>query len=270
VVNEGEYLMMNTFDLTVDMMFFEMKFNPWTVKNELDQFADHYSYHDQVFDPAEPEKLYPGGISFTHDMGVMNQWSPKGISSYEVGGLDRLCFSHMTCEQLTNWVLCAGVYIAQTKDTDFLRRRQSTLQECLQSLLQRDHHQPEMRNGIMSMESSRTQPGGEITTYDSLDHSLGQSRDNIYLGGKMWASFVILEHLFTALGLQDQATQAKESALLSSATISAGFDESLGFIPAVLNSDSKSTIIPAIEALDPKEWLRYLFMHCASVALRFI
>ena len=249
VVNEGEYLMMNTFDLTVDMMFFEMKFNPWTVKNELDQFADHYSYYDHVFDPTNPEKLYPGGISFTHDMGIMNQWSPKGISSYEVGGLDRLCFSHMTCEQLTNWVLCAGVYIAQTDDTVFLRRRQSTLLECFQSLLQRDHHQPTLRNGIMSMESSRTQPGGEITTYDSLDHSLGQSRDNIYLGGKMWASFVILEHLFSKLGLQDDAGRAKESALRSSATLSAGFDDSLGYIPAVLNGDSKSTIIPAIEAL---------------------
>lgn len=249
VVNEGEYLMMNTFDLTVDMMFFEMKFNPWTVKNELDQFADHYSYYDQVFDPSNPEKLYPGGISFTHDMGVMNQWSPKGRSSYEVGGLDRLCFSHMTCEQLCNWVLCAGVYVGQTKDDEFLRRRQGTLLECFQSLLQRDHHDPKLRNGIMSMESSRTQPGGEITTYDSLDHSLGQSRDNIYLGGKMWASFVILEHLFKTLGLGSDADLAAEAALRSSATIAAGFDEYLGYIPAVLNGSSPSTIIPAIEAL---------------------
>jgi xylan 1,4-beta-xylosidase len=39
VVNEGEYRMMNTFDLTVDQLFFEMKLNPWTVKNELDLFT---------------------------------------------------------------------------------------------------------------------------------------------------------------------------------------------------------------------------------------
>ncbi|GAA3329850.1 hypothetical protein GCM10020331_080000 [Ectobacillus funiculus] len=32
VVNEGEYRMMNTFDLTVDQLFFELKMNPWTVK----------------------------------------------------------------------------------------------------------------------------------------------------------------------------------------------------------------------------------------------
>ncbi|PWN57245.1 beta-xylosidase, partial [Chryseobacterium phosphatilyticum] len=35
VVNEGEYRMMNTFDLTVDQLFFELKMNPWTVRNEL-------------------------------------------------------------------------------------------------------------------------------------------------------------------------------------------------------------------------------------------
>ena len=32
VVNEGEYRMMNTFDLTVDHLFFELRFNPWPKK----------------------------------------------------------------------------------------------------------------------------------------------------------------------------------------------------------------------------------------------
>jgi hypothetical protein len=32
VVNEGEYRMMNTFDLTVDQLFYELKMNPWTVR----------------------------------------------------------------------------------------------------------------------------------------------------------------------------------------------------------------------------------------------
>lgn len=249
VVNEGEYLMMNTFDLTVDMLFFEMMVTPWAVRNELEYFADNYSYYDEVFEPGKPEKLYPGGISFAHDMGVANHWSPKGYSSYEVGGLDRLCFSHMTCEQLTNWVLCAGVYIAQTDDQDFLRQREWVLKECFTSLLNRDNPDPAKRNGIMSFESSRTLPGGEITTYDSLDHSLGQSRNNIYLGGKMWASFVILEYIFNKVGKTHLAEQAKASAILAANTIAAGFDEELGYIPAVLEGDSKSTIIPAIEAL---------------------
>ena len=249
VVNEGEYLMLNTFDLTVDMVFFEMKLNPWTVKNVLNYYVEHYSYYDRVFDPANPKITFPGGISFTHDMGVINEWSPDRYSSYEVGGLDRECFSYMTCEQLTNWVLCAGVYIAQTKDQDFLTQRRTTLIECLSSLQNRDNPNPDLRNGIMSFESSRTESGGEITTYDSLDHSLGQSRHNIYLGGKMWASYVILNHLFTQLGMESLAQEALHSAKLAAKTMSAGFDAQLGYIPAVLGSTSKSTIIPAIEAL---------------------
>lgn len=249
VVNEGEYLMMNTFDLTVDMLFFEMSFNPWTVRNVLEQFVERYSFYDSVFDPKDPDTLYPGGISFTHDMGVMNHWSPKGRSSYEVGGLDRACFSHMTCEQLTNWILCTGVYYSHTADDEYLRNYQRILVECFHSLQNRDNPDPAKRDGIMSFESSRTEGGGEITTYDSLDHSLGQSRRNIYLGGKMWASYVVLENLFESCELPELAAEAKASAKLAASTLTAGYDESLGFIPAVLEGDNKSAIIPAIEAL---------------------
>ncbi|GAB5560558.1 MAG: hypothetical protein SynsKO_22050 [Synoicihabitans sp.] len=249
VVNEGEYLMMNTFDLTVDMLFFEMRYNPWTVRNVLEQYVENYSFRDQVFDPAEPEKLYPGGLSFTHDMGVMNHWSPLGRSSYEVARLDRLCFSHMTCEQLTNWVLTAGIYYAGTTDEDFLRRHHSTLVSCLDSLENREHHDPAKRNGLMNLESSRTEGGGEITTYDSLDHSLGQSRANIYLGGKMWASGVLLQDLLGRGDDSENAARALALAHRSAATLTAGYDEQLGFIPAVLTAGNTSAIIPAIEAL---------------------
>lgn len=249
VVNEGEYLMMNTFDLTVDMLFFELRFNPWTVRNVLEEYVRNYSFIDEVFDPADPDTRHPGGLSFTHDMGVMNHWSPQGTSSYEVAGLDRLCFSHMTCEQLTNWVLCAGAYFARTDDQDFVQRHLKTLEACLDSLQNREHYDPAKRNGLMNMESCRTSGGGEITTYDSLDHSLGQSRANIYLGGKIWASAVLLHDIFTRLDGPHQAEQAQALALRSAATLTAGFDQELGFIPAVLEAGNASAIIPAIEAL---------------------
>lgn len=249
VVNEGEYLMMNTFDLTVDMLFFELRYNPWTVRNVLEQYVQNYSFIDQVFDPRDPSVMYPGGLSFTHDMGVLNHWSPLGRSSYEVSGLDRECFSHMTCEQLTNWVLCAGVYHAKTGDDEFLRRYTSTLLDCLESLQNREHHDPAQRNGLMNLESNRTDGGGEITTYDSLDHSLGQSRANIYLGGKIWASGVLLENLLNQVGHGDAAAEARALADRSVETLTAGFNETLGFIPAVLEGDNESAIIPAIEAL---------------------
>jgi len=172
VVNEGEYRMMNTFDLTVDQLFFELKMNPWTVRNELDLFTSRYSYRDTVRFPDDPTE-YPGGLSFTHDMGVGNVFSRPGYSSYEQFAL-RGCFSHMTHEQLVNWICCATAYVHTTGDTAWRDTNLPTFEACLESLLNRDHPDPAQRNGIMSLDSSRTMGGSEITTYDSLDESLGQ------------------------------------------------------------------------------------------------
>lgn len=61
VVNEGEYRMMNTLDLTADQLYFELALNPWTVRNELEWFVKRYSYTDQVRFPGE-EKLYPAEL----------------------------------------------------------------------------------------------------------------------------------------------------------------------------------------------------------------
>ncbi|WP_427982346.1 glycoside hydrolase family 52 protein [Agarivorans sp.] len=249
VVNEGEYLMMNTLDLTVDMLFFELQKNPWTVKNTLEQFVNHYSFYDEIFHPDQPEKNYRGGISFTHDMGVANNWSPKGQSSYEMAGLDRACFSHMTYEQLTNWVLCCGVYISKTGDVQFATEQRGRLIDCLQSLLNRDHPDAEKRDGIMSFESARTEQGGEITTYDSLDHSLGQARGNIYLAGKSWAAYLAIAKVMQDLGEQQQAELALTAAQRCADKLADSLDPQLGYIPAVLDGHSSSAIIPAIEAL---------------------
>ena len=249
VVNEGEYLMMNTFDLTVDMAFFEVRQNPWTLRNVLEQFASEYRYEDQVFDPAVPGVFHPGGVSFTHDMGVMNLFAPEGRSSYESDGLDRACFSHMTYEQLLNWVCCAGLYWHTAQDAAFLARHAGLLRSCLASLENRDHPDAAQRRGLMQCESSRTAPGGEITTYDSLDHSLGQARNNLYLAVKGWATALILERMLGLTGDADGAARAGAFARLAASTITAALDPALGYIPAVLDGKNRSAIIPAIEGL---------------------
>ena len=89
----------------------------------------------------------------------------------------------------------------------------------------------------MSYESSRTKGGGEITTYDSLDHSLGQARDNIYLGGKCWASYIVLEYIFNILDDAQSAESCQAAALRCSKTLANAFKESEGFIPAVLDGE---------------------------------
>ncbi|MBB3112274.1 hypothetical protein FHS18_004360 [Paenibacillus phyllosphaerae] len=246
VVNEGEYRMMNTFDLTVDQLFFELKMNPWTVRNELDMFVKRFSYEDRVRFPGDTTE-YPGGISFTHDMGVANTISRPEFSSYELYGLDG-CFSHMTHEQLVNWVLCAAVYTEQTGDRAWMRSQLEVLVRCFTSMLNRDHPDPAQRNGIMGLDSTRVMGGAEITTYDSLDVSLGQARNNIYLAGKSWASYVALEKLFADFGKPELSREAGEQAARCARTITSHMTPD-GYIPAVIGEGNDSRIIPAIEGL---------------------
>jgi xylan 1,4-beta-xylosidase len=246
VVNEGEYRMMNTFDLTVDHLFWEMRQNPWAVRNQLDWFADRYSYEDRVRFPGDKTE-YPGGLSFTHDMGTTNVWSRPGHSSYEKQGLTG-CFSHMTHEQLVNWLCCATVYVEQSGDEEWLHARWPVFEKCFESLLNRDHPEPTKRRGLMQLDSTRCAGGAEITTYDSLDVSLGQSRNNIYLAGKIWASYLALEKLFRQRGEETKAQTAHEQARRTMQTLLShvGAD---GTIPAVLENGNDSKIIPAIEGL---------------------
>ncbi|MFC4320463.1 glycoside hydrolase family 52 protein [Litchfieldia salsa] len=246
VVNEGEYRMMNTFDLTVDQLFFEMKMNPWTVKNELEMFVKRFSYQDGVRFPDD-DHVYPGGLSFTHDMGVANTISRPEYSSYELYGLDG-CFSHMTHEQLVNWVLCGAVYYEQTKDEEWLIDNLPTFQQCFESMLNRDHPIPEKRNGIMGLDSTRCMGGAEITTYDSLDVSLGQARNNIYMAGKCWASYLALERIFANKGLTEYSRQAGSQAEKCANSIVSHVTPD-GYIPAVVGEGNDSKIIPAIEGL---------------------
>jgi len=242
VVNEGEYRMMNTFDLTVDQLFFEMRQNPWTVKNELDMFVKRYSYTDKVHFPGE-DNIYPGGISFTHDMGKNNHISRPQYSTYELFGLEG-CFSHMTHEQLVNWILCAAVYIKKSDDSNWLAENMNIFEQCLESMLNRDNPDPKKRNGIMALDSSRTIDGAEITTYDSLDQSLGQARNNVYMAVKSWAAYLALAEILD----KDISLTAEKQADLAGKTISSFLNED-GFIPAIMGEKCDSKIIPAIEGL---------------------
>jgi len=252
VVNEGEYRMMNTFDLTVDHLFFEMDMNPWAVRNQLDWFVKRFSYRDKVRLPGAT-KEYPGGLSFTHDMGMANHVSKPGYSTYELFKLDG-CFSHMTHEQLVNWVLCGVTYFRGKGDTKWLKAHLPVFRDCLRSLINRDHPDPAQRDGVMSSDSSRCMGGAEITTYDSLDVSLGQARNNLYLAVKSWAAYVGLESLFAGVPDGKDALQASTQASLCAHTIASNMRKD-GFIPAVMGEGNESRIIPAIEGLVfPKIW----------------
>lgn len=246
IVNEGEYRMMNTMDLLVDQVFFELRMNPWTVRNELETYLEYYSYYDTIRFPGGAE-TYEGGISFCHDIGVANVFSRRGRSAYEMHGL-KGCFSHMTSEQLVNWILCAALYIGQTGDKEFLDRHLDVLKKCLQSLVNRDNPDKAKRNGVIGLDSSKTMGGAEITTYDSLDTSLSQARNNLYLAGKCWAAYVVLEKIFKEANQEDLSRESGMQADKCAATIIGNVSPD-GSIPAILNEGSTSRIIPAIEGL---------------------
>jgi xylan 1,4-beta-xylosidase len=252
IVNEGEYCMMNTLDLSVDHAFWELKNNPWVVRNILNQFARRYSYHDQV--KTTGGQLRPGGISFCHDMGINNNFSSAGNSSYELSHL-KGCFSYMTQEQLCNWVIMAASYVTATRDVDWLLGNKHLLDACAQSMAAR----ASPRTGLMAYDSSRCAEGREITTYDSLDESLGQARANTYLGTKCWATWVGLELLSRLRFMAGDVPAEPVPSLadqLANTLISAAAD---GLVPAVLEKNSpgyRSRILPIIESLIyPVYWL---------------
>jgi len=233
VVNEGEYQMMNTLDLTVDQAFWEARFSPWTLRGELESFEERSAYADSL------------GLAFAHDQGVGDCFSPRGTSAYEMPGLAD-CFSFMSYEETLNWVISACLYANLAGDLPWARGRRATLAACLNSIRARDGN----ADGVMDRDSDRCAGGSEITTYDSLDLSLGQARNNLYLAVKGWSALVCLERLFRSIdgaaGAESEA--AAESARAASRTIAGRMLDGL-FIPAVFESDNRSRIIPAVEGL---------------------
>ncbi len=246
VVNEGEYRMMNTFDLTVDQAFFEVAMNPWTVRNVLDLFVERYAYEDGACRPGSAE-VHEGGLAFTHDMGVANAFSRPGYSGYEQTG-QKGCFSYMSAEELMNWVLTAGLYEGHTRDLAWAVSQRGTFLAALRSLANRDDPVAEKRNGVVGLDGARCLGGAEITTYDSLDTSLGQARNSLYLAVKGWACYVLLDHVLRRLHEPEAADEAAAQASRAVETIT-GAVGSDGLLPAVIGEGIEARIVPAIEAL---------------------
>ena len=268
VVNEGEYCMMNTLDLAVDHVFWELDHNAWLVKNLLDNFVKRYSYTDEIkiykgeagpvhsfdHDPsaappppdaaqlARPYDKKPGGRSFCHDMGAHNNFAPKSRSSYELANLTST-FSYMTVEQLCNWTLTAACYMAKTRDADWLKKNKKIVGDCLASMVHRGGDV-----GFAQFDSTKTAGGQEITTYDSLDHSLAQTRNNVYMAVKSWATYRALALMFRDLG--DKKTQERCEKLAEKVAGVVADQAVDGILPAIFeksNPGYKSRILPAVE-----------------------
>jgi len=241
IVNEGEYRMINTLDLTVDQLFFEMAFHPWTVRCVLDQYRKRHSYRDQL------------GLSFAHDMGVAGVFAPIGRSAYELAGREG-CFSFMSAEELVNFILCAISYVRVGGDTQWLDHQNDLLEELFASLSARCADDNGNPTGIIQKDSSQCAGGAEITTYDSLDPSLGQARLNLYLAVKCWAAWLGLYQAFERKGAEDEASTCWDNAILAGQSVLQAADPASGHIPALLDGSCTAAILPAIEGLVFPAW----------------
>lgn len=251
VVNEGEYCMMNTLDLSVDHAFFEARNFPWATERVLDLFLRRHSFVDRVKSPDGQE--FAGGLSFCHDMGVRNVFSAPGTSSYEIPEKDR-CFSHMTIEELCNWVLLAGLHGLSPAGAPWLGQQMQTLLACQESLLVRESPDPVCREGRFSVDSCRCGSGTEITTYDSLDPSLARSRDSLYLSVKLWACHLALARIFAGLGETEAAAVSEAAAQRVARAVASMPRLESGCLPAHFGGESRSVILPAVEPLVYPWW----------------
>lgn len=112
----------------------------------------------------------------------------------------------------------------------------------------------------MDRDSARCEGGAEITTYDSLDTSLGQARNNLYLAVKAWSALVCASGVFKTFGgatlagsvpndARSLIQEADSAALRIARTVVSRVCEPAGYIPAVFEGGNDSKIIPAVEGL---------------------
>ncbi len=244
-VGEGQYLWRNTMDLAADHLPWELGRNPWVVRNILEQFLDRYTYRDQVRFADEPGVVWPGGLSFTHDMGNFSTFSPAGESGYEMA--DSKNYGFMTTEELLNGIYCLVAYALSAQDSAWAAKRLGIARELLESLEQRDHHDPALRNGLLRGESVRCGTGREITTYDCLDHALVDTNGNLYIATKTFCSALLLAEFFRFAGQAQDAARAQSMADKTRSSLGRFYDKEGGYLKANLYASGTTKVIAAIE-----------------------
>ncbi len=242
-VTEGAYGYINTFDLTVDMAFYESLMHPWTLRNVLDTFSGAingggYSLDQPLHSAVSGATVSSHGFGFCHDMGAWPNSTAAGTSAYAID---------MAAEELQNWILSAGLYWSHTADNPWLTNNAALLRTCLNSMLSRDSTNAAARDGINKNINS-----GEVTTFDDLDASLNASAFSGRLAVRNWACYVALQAMFNHLGDAADTATCQHMASITAQTITDKWNSykgSLGYIPALLDGSNLSATIPMVEGL---------------------
>jgi hypothetical protein len=109
----------------------------------------------------------------------------------------------------------------------------------------------EKEGDMLCFDSAKCGTGQEITSYDSLDASLGQARSNTYMAVKCWAAYLGLRLLGHAAGDPDTAHFAGNEIEKLEWALTAIVRERK-MLPAVYEKENaafESRILPAVEGL---------------------
>ena len=249
-VAEGAYLWRNTMDLCADHIAWELRRNAWIVRCLMDEFIEDYSYTDTVTYPGLPGE-YPGGISFTHDMGCYFTYSQRGFSAYERSNeSEKGFYFYMTTEELLNGIYCLAGYALYSGDDAWLKRHASLLPRLMESLENRDAPDEASRNGILKASSTRGGTCGlESTTYDALDHSLLEASGNLYVFVKTWCALRLIERLCAMAGDEDTARRARAMLARCRASLALFHSDEHPWLKANAYQDLPGAVAAAAEAL---------------------
>jgi hypothetical protein len=223
----------NAINAAVDHLPWELFRNPWVVRNIFDLFTANYSYADQTVFAGDGE-LREGGMALCHDMGAGASYSPATTSACERGNVSGAS-GYVTSESVLSAIYMLTSYALTADDTPWSRTRLPFARELLASLENRDHHNAEMRNGILKATSTLCGPkGAESTSFTEMDPTLGAAHGSTYLAAKTFCANILLTTYFQNNNDLHSADYAYAMAQKTATTLAAAFDERRGAFPISL------------------------------------
>jgi hypothetical protein len=250
---EGGRGFRNALDQAVDHLPWELYRNPWVIRNIFDLATTSYAYHDKVRFPSDGDsanELRDGGMTFAHDFGFHSCYSPAGVSAYE--GPNRSgAGSYMSTEVLLNGIYLLTSYALLADDTPWAKTRLPFARELLTSMENRDHWDPERRNGLLKAESEKTGSGVEVTAVAGTGDVLEKARGNVYLAVKTFCANLMLTTYFQNNNDLHSADYSYAFAQKTAQSLVAGFNAESGILPAnvVDPASSSERVIAALEPL---------------------
>lgn len=257
--------MRNPLDRVIDSLPWELYRNPWVIRNIFDLATTSYAYHDKVRFPADgrpaegAEDVRDGGMTFARDFGYGSAYAPgttqtPGVSAFDGGGTGPgWSGGALSTEVLLNAIYLLTSYALLADDTPWAKTRLPFARELMTSMENRDHWDPERRNGVLKGESANAGSGGELTAFGALGGSapaLSRAHGNIYLAVKAFCANLMLTTYFQNNNDLHSADFSYAFAQKTAQSLVAAFDAGRQALPAnLLDPGVEGLSLAALEPL---------------------